>query len=71
MPNGTELVERLVDIQRAAGESDERFAARLGMSRVAWTRIRNGRRHGSRQFLMAVWAAFPGLVAELSGEASA
>ena len=45
VPMTKTVLAKLIEIQQHEGDTDERFAARLEISRSHWTHIRAGRRH--------------------------
>lgn len=55
------LVETLVERQQRMDLSDRAFAARLGVSRSTWTRVRLGDRRPGERLLSGVMRAFPSL----------
>jgi hypothetical protein len=61
MSTEEQIVSSLRDIQRAAHESDEQFAARLSIARTTWTLVRSGQRRPGRRVLGGARAAFPQL----------
>lgn len=54
--------EHLLTIQAKEGMSDEAMAARLGISRSAWTRIKLGHRNVGGKVLRGVAREFPHLI---------
>jgi len=56
------LVETLVEKQKESGLDDAEFAAKIGVSRPAWSMIRSGSRRPGEKTLSGVMRAFPRLV---------
>jgi hypothetical protein len=55
------LVDTLTARQAAAGMDDAAFAAKLGVSRAAWSMVRAGKRQMGDKLLSGVMKAFPSL----------
>lgn len=55
------LIEVLGQIQSGNQLTDQQFAARLGIHRVSWSRIKNGRVGMSQSFLKKILMAYPEL----------
>lgn len=54
-----ELLQRLKQLQEDHKLNDQQFAARLGVSRALWTRIRRGERPIRYEVLSGAVQAFP------------
>lgn len=55
------LVNALRGIQAREKSSDQQFADRLGIHRISWSRIKNGRAPFGRKFLSCARRAYPEL----------
>jgi len=55
------LVNALREIQARENLSDQQFADRLGIHRISWSRIKNGRAPFGRKFLSCARQAYPEL----------
>lgn len=55
----TPLVQRLIETQQSLGESDRRFAVRLGVDWSYWSYVRKGERAAGRKLIEGACQAFP------------
>lgn len=60
-----ELVRKLEERQRAEGLGDEAFAGTLGVSRIVWNGIKNGRRRLSLRLCLAAMRKYPSLTDDI------
>lgn len=60
-----------MDIQRREGLTDGELAARLGISRWLWNRIKNGHKPVTSEVAVRAAGAFPELTRELLDRAAA
>lgn len=65
MTSATSLIDLLRARQRDAGESDLRFAQRLGISRQMWGFLRTGERQPGPDTLQAIGRAYPDLMPQI------
>ncbi len=57
----SDLLTRVMDIQRAEGLSDREFARKLGLSNGQWSGVKSGRIRMGRKTLRALLRLYPQL----------
>jgi len=60
------VIRKLETIQRGAGLNDTEFGRILGVNRVHWNNIKNGRRGYSAEFLLNAYIKYPQLKDEVN-----
>ena len=53
------LIGELIGLQETLGDTDKKFAERLGIDRSTWSHIKNGKRGAGVKFLKSVANTFP------------